>query len=330
MNTFNELLAYIAVNITDAGASYRIIPAIVRNSFNWFIDLVRGHTEDLGIHTTQDDKDAINAHIADNAIHLDPADKLNWDNTATSFIAHENNTPIHTSQAEKDIINTHMSDTVKHVTQADKDKWNNTSVTQAEKNTWNEKALIRGLESGRTESKYNFNFDNAPFVSEYLSPFDSNNLGLPISNSWSIVKTNLNIFGDTGTQIADYFIEGKTYQRVKSSNVWNPWRLISAPKMFATGYIDSVTFNGISNVVKSVLFDDGITRNIVFNKNSPTGYLYNATCTDTNVFISAISGTGIVSIQAENFYLLSYGVNPPLYLTDYRATIASVQVTIKL
>jgi hypothetical protein len=138
MNTFNELLAYIATNITDAGASYRILPAMVRNSFNWFIDLVRDHTEDPAIHTTQEDKDAITAHLNNNDIHLDPADKAKWDSTASNFITHNENTIIHVTQADKTNWNntasnfiTHNENTIIHVTQADKDKWNASVVTNS-------------------------------------------------------------------------------------------------------------------------------------------------------------------------------------------------------
>jgi len=296
MNTFNELLAYIATNITDAGASYRILPAMVRNSFNWFIDLVREHTEDAGIHTTQEDKDAITAHLNNNDIHLDPADKTKWDNTASNFAVHDANTQIHTSQTEK--------------------------------NTWNGKATIKGLESGSTESKFGFDFNNAPQNSKYLSPNNGNNLNLPSANSWCLVDTNLTVNSDTGVQVANYFVDNKIYQRLKGSNVWTPWKLIAASKMFATGYIDSVTFNGTNNVVKSVLFDDGLTRNVVFNKNFASGIVFVSSLQTSEQIISVL-GTGVNNFNLGQFNLFNYN-NQVSLITDSGASVFDLVITIKL
>jgi hypothetical protein len=188
-------------------------------------------------------------------------------------------------------------------------------------------AKIKGLESvnGVEEKLNTWNGFDDIITCEYI--IQGGNKNAPNAD-WGILKTRTN--GSHAGYQEYRTINGYVYHRFFGSAKWGSWKLISAPKMFATGYIDSVTFNGTTPIIKSVLFDDGVIRDITFNKDIPAGFLYNATCTDPNVFIIAISGTGIVSILAEKFSLLNYGVNPPSYITDYGATILRVQVTIKL
>jgi hypothetical protein len=323
MNTFNELLAYIATNITDAGASYRILPAMVRNSFNWFIDLVREHTEDPAIHTTQEDKDAITAHLNNNDIHLDPADKTKWDNTASNFSIHDANTIIHVTQEYKDAINTHLADAnlatpVKH-------------TTQTEKNTWNGKATIKGLESGIIQGNSLMDANNVPNVSSIhqRSYADApNTINYPNLTDGGFLMTT--VLGANYTQhfyVRDgYKIYGRTFNEVQG---WQPWKLISAPKIFATGYIDSVTFNGTNSVIKSVLFDDGVTRNVVFNKPSGSGLIFVASLQTSEQIISVL-GTGVNYIYMGQFNLFNYNTNQVSFITDYGATVSDLVITIKL
>ena len=182
-------------------------------------------------------------------------------------------------------INTHMSDTVKHVTQANKDNWNG-------------KATIKGLESGFAEINPPIanNADDIKYNSVYYVYTMSKN-GYPVANSYGYLETQIRTDLGGQLQIFREFLTNKIFQRFEN-NGWQPWQLMSAPKMFATGYIDSVTFNGTVPVIKSVLFDDGVTRSMAFYKTASLGVSY--------YYTNNNGGYNIVSITAGD--LMSYSV----------------------
>jgi hypothetical protein len=103
-------------------------------------------------------------------------------------------------------------------------------------------AKIKGLESGSTELKYNFNFDNAPNNSTYIA---QNSINLPNNSEFALVITNTNFnyatgVRDTGVQTANYLVSGKIYQRFLGASVWQPWRLIAQPQTVLTNRIEEL------------------------------------------------------------------------------------------
>ena len=234
---------------------------------------------------------------------------------------HENNTQIHTSQAEKDTINTHMSDTVKHVTQANKD-------------TWNGKATIKGLESGSVKEDYTVDFNT---IKTNWASISRNNPNRPPTNEYGI----LSVYGDGFAAIQTFMnITGAdlVYKRSLVAGNWQPWQLISAPKMFATGYIDEVRFNGTTEVIKSVFFDDGFTRDVRFYKMSASDYVFCFDNRGSGYQILSIAGGKIKPFlygtrnSQSLFYALTYQsfANPPLYDNGATLTFNQVTITIKL
>ena len=359
MNTFDQLLAYIQTNITDAGSAYRILPATVRNIYNWLIDLTRNHTEDIAIHTTQEEKDATAEHLNNNDIHLDPADKLNWNNTVSGFTAHEQNTQIHTTQAEKD--------------------------------TWNGKAVIKGLESGYTFAPQGdgYNLDN---VKHNADVWVNNNQTAP-DKGWWFIKVRGEIGGVIINQVATHRDNGKIMTRCwNTTGSWSSWKLIAQDqnvvsayadtklteakiytdnkltdanaytdnklteakaytdseiakiqipvnnKMFATGLVEEVNFNGTNKVPKDVLFDDGITRRIYFFQMVTNGMYY--LCEMPNN-IEVVNFTATASIYlfknlnvnnnyVATFNIITMGGSPIQLETSSTVTILSVMITIKI
>ena len=219
---------------------------------------------------------------------------------------------------DQEPINTHMSDTVKHVTQAEKDAWNG-------------KATIKGLESGTTELKYGLDLNTLSGNSCYLAV----NGNLPIQNEFALVTTNTNAVNDTGMQVANFLSLRKVYERSLQGGVWLSWNLISAPKMFATGYIGTVTFNGTTPVIKSVLFDDGVTRSMAFYKTESLGTSYYYTNNNGGYNIVSITAGSLMSysvIDSNAGYLFFLGgigqSNTPFFATSSSLTVKSIIITI--
>jgi hypothetical protein len=218
-------------------------------------------------------------------------------------------------------VNTHLADAnsanpVKH-------------TTQAEKNTWNGKATIKGLESVNgveqnpsiADNANNVNFNSIYYINVY-----NNKLNYPANNGGAGLLKTMQVYNKTSFfQEFQSIWNGSTWYRTNEGG-WQPWKLISAPKMFATGYIDSVTFSGITGISKSVLFDDGVTRNVIFSKTA--AYLYIADIPGETVI--CITGTGIIHGNSGVFSVMYIGGNPVTFRNENNMTIYDILITIKL
>jgi hypothetical protein len=99
--------------------------------------------------------------------------------------------------------------------------------------------------------------------------------------------------------------------------------------MFATGYIDSVTFNGTARVYKDVLFDDGIVRQIYFYKDSTDSTYYKFNLQDGMISFSSpdIVGTGVFSYR---FKIIDPNTNNMQYSTSPIAKVTCFQIIVQL
>jgi hypothetical protein len=75
-----------------------------------------------------------------------------------------------------------------------------------------------------------------------------------------------------------------------------------------------------------VLFDDGVTRNVIFSKTA--AYLYIADIPGETVI--CITGTGIIHGNSGVFSVMYIGGNPVTFRNENNMTIYDILITIKL